>query len=129
MSFETAELQLIKQLVERRGSDSYKTSEWLSFLKSASSDYLTDSDFKTVFNSLEELRDAVKLVYFSINGEDYSNRAVAFAIGITEKTSVYVTTSRDLTVDELDIIEETLKVTLEQKDTNVYLLKVGEKND
>jgi hypothetical protein len=123
MLISEASLQLVRLLVERKDVGSYRTTEWLNYLKDKPDSYLNMINFRDNFSSVDSLKDAIRSVYFRINGSDYSNIVINFVVGnVGEITAVYVLFTRELTSAEVSIIEDTLKVKLETKDTNVSML-------
>lgn len=123
MLLSEAGTQLVKLLVTRENIGTYRTTEWLSYLKDKPTSYLTMINFKDNFSSIDLLVEAIKSVYFAINGEGYDNLKITFIVGDNEAiTAVYLLFTEVLTEEEVATIENTLKVKLESKDTNVAML-------
>ena len=111
MLLSEAGTQLVKLLVTRENIGTYRTTEWLSYLKDKPTSYLTMINFKDNFSSIDLLVEAIKSVYFAINGEGYDNLKITFIVGDNEAiTAVYLLFTEVLTEEEVATIENTLKV-------------------
>jgi hypothetical protein len=122
MTFDDATLQMTRFMVGQNNGGNFPTREWLNFLKDKETSYLDMINFHDNFSSIDGLVASIKSVYQQINGNDYSNLVIRFVVGTEGVSPVFILFTRELTQGEKDIIEGTLSVTLENKDTNIAML-------
>lgn len=123
MTIEQASQQITKFWASKNNfNGTFTISEILFFLRRKDYDYIKKLGYNNYFNSIENFKEAFKYVYSQI-GLDVGK--IKFFVGENNNDNfVYLVFTETLSESEEEIIKNTLHISLNQKDTNMYQLVV-----